>query len=158
MIKKNVICPQRLRRVPKKFSWLDHRLVRDGHIRYCTTEGLALYLFLVTVSDAEGLSYYSDKSLCTQLNVAMKTLFLARKELIKQGLIAYERPIYQVLDLTPEIANYVNNNKTSNISSSKTNSPSSCNQNHKAILPEKRHGKTLHVSKIINEIERKLKR
>jgi hypothetical protein len=26
---KRVLCPQRLRRVPEQFSWIDHRLVRD---------------------------------------------------------------------------------------------------------------------------------
>jgi hypothetical protein len=29
---KRILCPERLRRVPKAFSWIDHRLVRDGHI------------------------------------------------------------------------------------------------------------------------------
>jgi hypothetical protein len=29
---KHLLCPQRLRRVPHQFSWIDQRLVRDGHI------------------------------------------------------------------------------------------------------------------------------
>ena len=28
---KRVLCPQRLRHVPHRFSWIDQRLVRDGH-------------------------------------------------------------------------------------------------------------------------------
>ena len=59
---KRVLCPQRLRKVPRAFSWIDHRLVRDGHISRCSHEALALYLFLVTVADAEGLSYYSVRT------------------------------------------------------------------------------------------------
>jgi hypothetical protein len=42
--------------------WIDQRLVRDGHIARCGPQALALYLLLVTVADAQGLSYYSDKT------------------------------------------------------------------------------------------------
>ena len=48
---KRVLSPQRLRRVPSQFSWVDHRLVRDRHICRCSAQALALYLFLVTVAD-----------------------------------------------------------------------------------------------------------
>ena len=54
MIKKRPIYPQRLRRVPSQFSWVDHRLVRDRHIESCSHSAPALYLFLVTVADYEG--------------------------------------------------------------------------------------------------------
>ena len=57
MITKRVLCPERLRHVPQRFSWIDQRLVRDDHIARCGPQGLALYLLLVTVADAEGLSY-----------------------------------------------------------------------------------------------------
>jgi hypothetical protein len=43
MIKKRPIYPQRLRRVPSQFSWVDHRLVRDRHIESCSHSALALY-------------------------------------------------------------------------------------------------------------------
>jgi len=29
MIEKHLLCPERVRRVPPHFSWVDHRLVRD---------------------------------------------------------------------------------------------------------------------------------
>jgi hypothetical protein len=57
---KRLLCPERLRQVPRQFSWIDQRLVREGHIARCNPQALALYLFLVTVADAEGLSYYSN--------------------------------------------------------------------------------------------------
>ena len=57
---KPILCPERLRRVPRQFSWIDQRLVRDGHISRCGANALALYLLLCTVADAQGLSYYSD--------------------------------------------------------------------------------------------------
>jgi hypothetical protein len=100
---KRILCPERLRRVPQAFSWVDHRLVRDRHISRCSHEALALYLFLVTVADAEGLSYYSDPSVGRLLDMSESMLISARRDLCRAGLIAYRNPLYQVLSLdTPE--------------------------------------------------------
>lgn len=95
------IMPQRRRRIPPQFSWVDHRLVRDGHLQRRSTSALALYLFLVTVADADGLSWYSDAALCRQLACDAAYLQSARAELQQAGLIAYRQPLYQVLDLAP---------------------------------------------------------
>ena len=97
------IMPQRRRRIPPQFSWIDHRLVRDGHLQGRSAPALALYLFLVTVADAEGLSWYSDEALCGQLSWSAAQLQSARAELQQAGLIAYRRPLYQVLDLSPVV-------------------------------------------------------
>ena len=93
--------PQQRRRIPPQFSWVDHRLVRDGHIRGRSAPALALYLFLVTVADAEGLSWYSDGAVCRELSWSGSQLARARGELERAVLIAYRRPLYQVLDLAP---------------------------------------------------------
>lgn len=98
-IPKQPLRPERLRQVPAQFSWLDHRLVREGHLRGCTPEALALYLFLVTVADAQGLSYYGDATLAGHLSMEPATLHAARASLIHADLIAYKRPLYQVLSL-----------------------------------------------------------
>jgi hypothetical protein len=45
-IKKHVLRPERLRRIPGQFSWIDQRLVRDRHLRDCDHAALALYLVL----------------------------------------------------------------------------------------------------------------
>ena len=67
---KRLLCPQRLRRVPHQFSWIDQRLVREGHIARCGgAQALALYLLLVTVADSQGLSYYSDKTAARLLSL-----------------------------------------------------------------------------------------
>jgi hypothetical protein len=98
---KRVICPERVRRIPSQFSWVDHRLVRDRHIERCDVWAAALYLFLVTVGDAQGLSYYSDAALTRRLSMDPSRLSQARADLIRLGLIAYAAPIYQVLSLDP---------------------------------------------------------
>ena len=95
------IVPQRRRRIPPQFSWVDHRLVRDGYIQGRSPPALALYLFLVTVADAEGLSWYSEAALCRQLSWNAPELHGARAELQQAGLIAYRQPLYQVLNLSP---------------------------------------------------------
>ena len=96
---KRVLCPQRLRRVPRSFSWIDHRLVRHRHIARCSHAALALYLFLVTVCDGQGLSYWSDASIGRLLRFDPPGLARARQELINAELIAYRPPLYQVLAL-----------------------------------------------------------
>ena len=97
------IVPQRRRRVPPQFSWVDHRLVRDGHVQGRSAPALALYLFLVAVADADGLSWYSEEALCRQLSCDVAQLQSARAELQQSALIAYRRPLYQVLDLSPAL-------------------------------------------------------
>jgi hypothetical protein len=96
---KRILCPERLRQVPPQFSWVDHRLVRDKHIAGRSTEALALYLFLITVADGQGLSYYSDAGIGRLLPLDGPALDRARQELIRAGLIGYEKPLYQVLSL-----------------------------------------------------------
>ena len=99
MVSKSPIIKDRIRSVPKQFSWIDHRLVRDRHIEKCTHQAAALYLFLVTVGDAKGLSYYGDKSISKRLSMDQDTLDHARANLIHAGLIAWQKPLYQVLAL-----------------------------------------------------------
>lgn len=106
MVVKRILCSERLRRLPRQFSWIDHRLVRDKHICGITHPSLALYLFLVTVSDAEGLSYYSDEALNRYLRLDPHQASKARTELCTRGLIAYKRPLYQVLSLDTDEARY----------------------------------------------------
>jgi hypothetical protein len=85
--------------VPPSFNWVDHRLVRDHYLERCDCTSLALYLFLVTVSDVQGLSYYSDASVCRRLRIDPLQLSAARAQLEKAGLVAFEKPLYQVLSL-----------------------------------------------------------
>lgn len=99
MVVKRVLCPEAVRSLPARFSWVDQRLVRDRHIERCDAPALALYLMLVTVADRQGLSYYSDATLCHCLSLEPQALINARAGLIRARLIAYEPPLYQVLAL-----------------------------------------------------------
>lgn len=99
MVRKQVLCEERTRQVPAQFSWVDHRLVRDGYCRRCSAEALGLYLLLVTVADAEGLSYYSDASLGRLLQIPVAHVGELRTALMRADLVAHRAPLYQVLEL-----------------------------------------------------------
>jgi hypothetical protein len=98
-MEKRPISLAKLRRVPQQFSWVDQRLVRERYIDQLSSHACALYLFLVTVADAQGLSYYADPSLCQRLSLTSTELHQARQVLIARGFLAYQRPLYQVLAL-----------------------------------------------------------
>ena len=85
--------------MPASFSWVDHRLVRQNLLSRCPHRALALYLFLVTVADAQGLSYFSDPAIGRQLNLTGQELAQARQQLVAADLIAFQSPLYQVLSL-----------------------------------------------------------
>jgi hypothetical protein len=100
MKSKVLINPGKKRRIPRHFSWVDHRLVRSNYLERCSCEALALYLFLLTVGDYEGLSYYRDESILKYLNLSEKaSISKCRRELIDAELISYLGGLYQVLDL-----------------------------------------------------------
>lgn len=98
-IVKEPVCRERIRQIPRGFSWVDHRLVREHYIERCSQGALALYLFLVTVADAQGLSWWSDRSLAARLGLDTDRLRQARAELQAADLVAYEHPVWQVLPL-----------------------------------------------------------
>jgi hypothetical protein len=87
--------------VPAQFSWIDQRLVRENFLRHGEPTAWALYLVLMTVADAQGLSYYSDATLSRLLKVEPLQLARARQQLIAGDLLAYQKPLYQVLALPP---------------------------------------------------------
>jgi hypothetical protein len=100
-MKKRLLNPERLRKVPPQFSWIDHRLVQQNYFTRCDHSAWALYLFLASVADAEGLSDYSDASLMRRLKMDPLGLSASRQQLVQAGLLAYEKPFYQVLSLEP---------------------------------------------------------
>jgi hypothetical protein len=80
---------------------VDHRLVQDRYVQRCTPGALALYLFLLTVGDADGLSFYSDSSISRLLSMDLSSVREAKRVLVSADLIAVESPLVQVLSLAP---------------------------------------------------------
>jgi hypothetical protein len=105
---KRLIDPRRRRKaLPRGFGWIDHRLLRDGYLSRCSPQALALYVLLVCASDGQGLSYYSAPRLAQLLQLEPAALSEARRELIGLGLIAYQKPLYQLLSLEEEVRDLI---------------------------------------------------
>lgn len=97
---KEPIDPERIRRLPRGgFSWVDRRFLREGWCSALPREASLLYFFLAAVSDARGLSYYSDGAIGRHLDLDRETLLRSRAELVRLGLILYRDPLYQVLPI-----------------------------------------------------------
>ena len=73
--------------------------MQQHFIDRCEARSAALYLFLITVSDAQGLSYYGTPTLARRLHLSDEQFAAARQQLIELDLIAYRSPLYQVLAL-----------------------------------------------------------
>ena len=101
MVHKKLRRPERLRKGPPQCSWLDQRLIRQAQLRGCDPPAWALYLFLATLSDERGLSYYSESSLQRELRLEPPVLQQARQQLVRADLVAYQKPLWQVLSLDP---------------------------------------------------------
>ena len=75
--------------------------MQENYFLRCDHSAWALYLFLTSVADAEGLSYYSEAALMRRLKMDLQGLSASRRQLVQAGLVAYEKPLYQVLSLEP---------------------------------------------------------
>ena len=98
-IPKAPLVRDRIRRIGPGFGWVDHRLVREHYIEHCSHGALALYLFLIVVADADGVSWWSERSLGIRLGLDTDRLRQARAELEAADLVAFEHPVWQVLEL-----------------------------------------------------------
>lgn len=92
----------RIRKITGSFSWIDHRFISGGFIRDLSREEILIYLFLVAVSDRQGLSFYHDDRICSLLKIDLASLGEARENLSERSLIAWRSPVYQVLALPPQ--------------------------------------------------------
>ena len=96
---KRILDPKRVRKIEGSFSWIDHRFITGGFLRDLSTLEILLYLFLVAVSDRNGLSFYYDDRIASLLKIDLAALGRAREGLLLRSLVAYEPPLYQVLSL-----------------------------------------------------------
>jgi hypothetical protein len=71
----------------------------EGWIERFPPETTLFYFFLVSVSDAQGLSFYADATVVRLLNITHEQLSQARARLRDAALILYSDPLYQVLAL-----------------------------------------------------------
>ena len=98
-IKKQILVPERVRKIDGSFSFIPHRFITDGFFASLTQTELRVYFLLVLVGDRHGLSYYSQDRLCLMLKMPIDDFLSARNGLIKKSLIAFDGFMFQVLAL-----------------------------------------------------------
>ena len=103
MIRKKVLAPARVRKTGKSFCFISHRFLTDGFLQSMTRHELALYVFLVLASDRNGISFYSDKTICSILAFKEDEYIFARSCLIHKDLIMYDGTLFQVLSLPESV-------------------------------------------------------
>ena len=99
---KRVLNSERLRKIEGSFSWIDHRFITGGFLHNLSMIEILLYLFLVAVSDRNGVSFYHDDRIASLLKIDLAALCKAREGLVRRSLLAYEFPLYQILSLPPK--------------------------------------------------------
>ena len=99
MLERKILDPTLVRKIQGSFSWIDHRLITGGFLSDLSSIEILLYLFLVAVSDRNGLSFYHQDKIASVLKIDLLSLGKAREGLVQRSLLAYEPPLYQILSL-----------------------------------------------------------
>ena len=102
-----VLRADRLRRVPRSFAWIDHRLRSWGCLEKLSAAEIGLYLYLVLAADRQGLSCWRLERIERQMPCFdLAALHAARKRLVDAELIAFRAwsrgssdGVYQVLSV-----------------------------------------------------------
>jgi len=96
---KEALIPHRIREIKGSFAFIEHRFLWHGFLQQLGPHEIALYLFLVLVSNRLGLSWYSREKICYLLGLSANEYHQAREALIKKDLIAFDGFVFQVLSL-----------------------------------------------------------
>lgn len=102
-MQRDLLDPQRERRIETPFGFVPFRLLTDGHLHRMSLVEAALYLFFSLVADRRGMSFCSDRHLRDVLKLDDDEIHQARRGLKQKGLLAFKRErqvvTYQLLSL-----------------------------------------------------------
>ncbi len=96
---KKIIVPDRIRKIQGSFGFIEHRFLQSGFWSSLNNQEILFYLFLVLVSDRNGISYYSYEKILSYLKISLEEYLLVRDSLIEKKLIAFDGQQFQVLSL-----------------------------------------------------------
>lgn len=91
--------PDRVRTIPKSFSWIDRQILHQGLLKQLCHEELLLYFFLVLVSGPEGTSFWSYRRIGETLALSVDQVIDAAAGLVRKDLVAFRFPTFQVLSI-----------------------------------------------------------
>ena len=97
--RRDPVLPERVRTIPRQFSWIDRDLFHRGLIAELSRDEIALYFFLTLVAGPEGTSFWSHARIAEWLKLSLDEHLHALGGLIEKDLVAYEYPTFQVLSL-----------------------------------------------------------
>lgn len=89
--------PRRIRYPKGAYGWVDLRIVTEGHLEALDPSSALVYLFLCTVGNREGISFWSRSRIARMLSLSLETVHAALVALTGAGLIAATERIVQVL-------------------------------------------------------------
>ena len=95
------IRPDRLRKIPESFSWIDREILHRRFLHALSSEAILLYFFLVLVAGPEGTSFWSYRAIGKVLKLTDDQVVEATRELLRYDLIAFRYPTFQVLSIPP---------------------------------------------------------
>ena len=102
MINKTPIRADRIRKISGSFGFIEHDFFRKGFFKSLTHQELVFYLFLVLVSDRNGMSYWGYDKICNVVNITVDQYIQCRNWLMDMDLIAFDGTLFQVLSLPPQ--------------------------------------------------------
>lgn len=103
MVAKEILCPQRIRKITGSFAFIEHRFLQRGYWGRLNHHELLLYVFLVLAADRWGMSYYSYDRIVSLLRLSVEEYIEARNRLIEADLIAFDGQLFQVLSLPEKL-------------------------------------------------------
>ena len=89
--------PRRVRYPKGAYGWVDLRIVTEGHLIGLGQEAALMYLFLCTVGNRAGISFWSRVRIAQVLHLTPVEIDNAVMRLIAAGLIAANERVFQVL-------------------------------------------------------------
>lgn len=89
--------PRRIRYPKGAYGWVDLRIVTEGYLQALDPGSALTYLFLCTVGNREGVSFWSRSRMAGTLNLSPETVDAALRTLAGAGLIAATERVVQVL-------------------------------------------------------------
>ena len=89
--------PRRIRYPRGAYGWVDLKIVTEGHLQALDPSSALTYLFLCTVGNREGISFWSRSRMARALSLSLETIDAALRVLARVDLIAATERIVQVL-------------------------------------------------------------
>lgn len=89
--------PRRVRYPKGAYGWVDLRIVTGGYLEALGPPAALTYLFLCSVGNREGMSFWSRPRMARTLNLPLEAIDAALQLLCSTGLIAATERVVQVL-------------------------------------------------------------